>query len=123
MWLIKMYKKGKDPRWLAIEPKKPKKYRACVCSSLPPSSSDVPRATPLADTSCDVPLPVGATPSRTASEFPVLASRWTSRTPAGRMACLASPSGASSASERAERAAVEVGRTPVAGSQCPTRHE
>jgi hypothetical protein len=31
-WLIKMYKKGHDPRRLAIEPKPPKKYRACVHS-------------------------------------------------------------------------------------------
>lgn len=37
MWIIEMYKKGSDPRRLAIEPKKPKKYRACV--SFPPSAS------------------------------------------------------------------------------------
>lgn len=30
MWQISMYKKGKDPRRLATNPKPPKKYRACV---------------------------------------------------------------------------------------------
>lgn len=92
MWLVSEFKKGRDPRRLAMEPKKPKKFRQCV----PFPSHGTPYTTLYSVTDWSrvlrSVLSGGDLPSRTASDSRTPGSRWTSRTPDTRTVYQDSPS-------------------------------